>query len=189
MKKFSLRMLLLMLIFSLAACTQPISISPQNTENLASGSANAGQPGAEWTTESTAQINLSDESKVGNEDQLEQKKELILSINGNKMNVSWEDNDTVDELIDHIQNENIIVNTTIYGGFEQIGSLPRSFSKNDVQMTTAPGDIMLYSGDQLVVFFGSNSWSYTKLGHINLHVDELTELLNGNTVLVEISGV
>lgn len=113
----------------------------------------------------------------------------MLSINGNKINVSREDNDTVEELIDHIQNENIIVNTTLYGCFEQVGSLPRSFSRNAVQMTTAPGDIMLYSGDQLVVFFGSNNWSYTKLGHINLPVDELTELLNGSTVLIEISGV
>ena len=188
MKKFSMLLLFLILVFTFAVCSQPISRSSQNTESLASGSANAGQPGAEWTTESTAQINLSDESKVGDEDQMKQKKELILSINGNKMDGSWEDNDTVEELIDHIQNENIIVNTTLYGGFEQVGSLPRSFSRNDVQMTTAPGDIVLYSGDQLVAFFGSNSWSYTKLGHINLPVDELTELLNGNTALIEISG-
>ena len=120
---------------------------------------------------------------------MEQKKELILSINGNKLNVSWENNDTVNELIDHVQNENIVVDTTLYGGFEQVGSLPRFFSRNDVQMTTVPGDIVLYSGNQLVVFFGSNSWSYTKLGHINLSVEELAELLNGNTVLIEISGV
>ena len=88
MKKFSMLLLFLILVFTFAVCSQPISRSSQNTESLASGSANAGQPGAEWTTESTAQINLSDESKVGDEDQMKQKKELILSINGNKMDVS-----------------------------------------------------------------------------------------------------
>ena len=118
---------------------------------------------------------------------MKQKKELILSINGNKMDVSWEDNDTVEELIDHIQNENIIVNTTLYGGFEQVGSLPRSFSRNDVQTTTQPGDIVLYSGNQLVIFFGSNSWSYTRLSHIEgLSTDELTALLDKDVAVIEI---
>ena len=55
-------------------------------------------------------------------------------------------------------------------------------------MTTAPGDIVLYSGDQLVLFFGSNSWSYTKLGHIDsLTTEELTGLLGGSSEEVEIS--
>lgn len=57
-----------------------------------------------------------------------------------------------------------------------------------MQMTTAPGDIVLYSGDQLVLFFGSNSWSYTKLGHIDsLTTEELTGLLSGSSAEVEIS--
>ena len=66
------------------------------------------------------------------------------------------------------------------------GSFPQSFSRNDVQMTTEPGDIVLYSGDQLVVFFGSNSWSYTKLGHINLATEKLTELLGGESAVIEL---
>lgn len=53
-----------------------------------------------------------------------------------------------------------------YGGFEQVGSLPESIVSNDVQITTSPGDIALYSGNSIVIFFGTNSWAYTKLGHI-----------------------
>lgn len=78
-----------------------------------------------------------------------------------------------------------IFNTSAYGGFEQVGSFPRSFSRNDVQMTTEPGDIVLYSGNQLVVFFGSNSWSYTKLGHISLAAEKLAELLGGESTVIE----
>ena len=52
-------------------------------------------------------------------------------------------------------------------------------------MTTEPGDIVLYSGDQLVVFFGSNSWSYTKLGHISLAAEKLAELLGGESAVIE----
>ena len=55
-------------------------------------------------------------------------------------------------------------------------------------MTTQPGDIVLYSGNQLVIFFGSNSWSYTRLGHIDgLSTDELTALLDQDTVTFELS--
>ena len=76
-----------------------------------------------------------------------------MIVNGMALDVSWEDNETVEELLVYAQNGTITVNTTIYGGFEQVGSLPQSFSRNDVQMTTEPGDIVLYSGNQLVVFF------------------------------------
>ena len=112
---------------------------------------------------------------------------LVLSINGTVLDVQWEENETVSELLAYVQNENIVVNTTIYGGFEQVGSLPQSFSRNDTQMTTGPGDIALYSGNQLVLFFGSNSWSYTKLGHINgMFAEELSELLGVDSAIVEI---
>lgn len=111
---------------------------------------------------------------------------LVLSINGTVLDVQWEENETVAELLTYVQNENITVNTTIYGGFEQVGSLPRRFSRNDAQMTTGPGDIVLYSGNQLVLFFGSNSWSYTKLGHINgMSAEKLSELLGADSAVVE----
>lgn len=114
-----------------------------------------------------------------------QKKELTMIVNGMVLDVSWEDNATVAELLSYAPNGTITVHTTIYGGFEQVGSLPQSFSRNDVQLTTEPGDIVLYSGDQLVVFFGSNSWSYTKLGHINLAAEKLVELLGGDSAVIE----
>ena len=54
-------------------------------------------------------------------------------------------------------------------------------------MTAQPGDIVLYSGNQLVVFFSSNSWSYTKSGHVNdLSADELTVLLDKDQTVIEL---
>ena len=113
------------------------------------------------------------------------KQALTLTIDGIAVDVRWEDNDAVSELLDYVKDAHIVVHTSAYGGFEQVGSFPRSFSTNDVQMTTEPGDIVLYSGDQLVVFFGSNSWSYTKLGHISLAAEKLAELLGGESAVVE----
>ena len=82
------------------------------------------------------------------------------------------------------QNGAIEVFASRYGGFEQVGSLSQSFSRNDVQTTTQPGDIVLYSGNQLVIFFGSNSWSYTRLSHIEgLSTDAL---LDKDVAVIEI---
>ena len=114
------------------------------------------------------------------------KQALTLTIDGTAVDVRWEDNDAVSELLDYVKDAPIVVHTSAYGGFEQVGSFPQSFSRNDVQMTTEPGDIVLYSGDQLVVFFGSNSWSYTKLGHISLAAEKLAELLGGESAVIEL---
>ena len=111
---------------------------------------------------------------------------LVLTIDGTAVDVQWENNAAVVELYALAQNA-ITVNTSAYGGFEQVGSLPQSFSRSDVQMTAQPGDIVLYSGNQLVVFFGSNSWSYTKLGHISgLSADELAALLDKEQTVIEL---
>lgn len=113
---------------------------------------------------------------------------LFLTIDGTAVDIQWENNAAVAELYNLAQNA-ITVNTSAYGGFEQVGSLPQSFSRNDVQMTTQPGDIVLYSGNQLVIFFGSNSWSYTRLGHIEgLSTDELTTLLDKDIAVIEIKN-
>ena len=54
-----------------------------------------------------------------------------------------------------------------YAGFEKVGSLGTSLPTSNSQTTAQPGDIVLYNGNQIVVFYGTNSWSYTRLGHIN----------------------
>ena len=114
---------------------------------------------------------------------------LMLSIDGTPVTVLWEDNETVSELLTSAQNGAIEVFASRYGGFEQVGSLSQSFSRNDVQTTTQPGDIVLYSGNQLAIFFGSNSWSYTRLGHIEgLSTDELTALLDKDITVIEIKN-
>ena len=78
---------------------------------------------------------------------------------------------------------------SMYGGFEQVGSMGQSLPRNDVQTTTHYGDIVLYSGNQIVIFYGSNTWSYTRLGHVDLTQEEMTELLGGGDVTVTISDV
>ena len=76
---------------------------------------------------------------------------------------------------------------SMYGGFEQVGPIGQSLPRDDSQTTTQAGDIVLYSGNQIVVFYGSNSWSYTRLGHISdKTAEEMTELLSNGDVTITI---
>jgi hypothetical protein len=78
----------------------------------------------------------------------------------------------------------------MYGGFEQVGSIGTSLPRNDVQTTTEAGDIVLYSGNQIVVFYGSNSWAYTRLGKVtDKSKAEMSELLGNGDVMITVSMV
>ena len=72
----------------------------------------------------------------------------------------------------------------MYGGFEQVGSIGQSIVRNDRQTDTHYGDIVLYSGNQIVIFYGSNSWAYTRLGHVNLSQQEMRNLLGNGDVSI-----
>ena len=111
-------------------------------------------------------------------------KEMIIKINGQTIPVIWEDNESVAEIKHQAEQNPITVQMAKYGGFEQVGSLGRTYPSNDTRITTQNGDIVLYSSNQIVMFYGSNTWAYTRLGKINLSNDEVTGLLgNGNVTL------
>ena len=107
-------------------------------------------------------------------------KMMQMKINGNVVNVLWEENESVDALMDMCKDAPLEIQMSMYGGFEQVGPLGRNLPRNDSQTTTSAGDIVLYSGDQIVVFYGSNSWSYTRLGHITDQDNEGMAALLGN---------
>ncbi len=104
---------------------------------------------------------------------------MILVIDGEEYPVEWEENESVEALKELCP---LTVKMSMYGGFEQVGSLGESLPRNDEQITTEYGDIVLYSGNQIVVFYGSNTWAYTRLGHIDMTQEELTDLLGNGDV-------
>ena len=80
---------------------------------------------------------------------------------------SLENNTSVDALIQMMKETPIVINMRDYSGFEKVGALGTTLPDSNSQITAQAGDIVLYNKDQIVVFYGSNSWSYTKLGHVN----------------------
>ena len=106
-------------------------------------------------------------------EEVQQEKVLEMKIDGTPVTVAWEDNEAVAALKEYCR--------------DQVLTIPMSMYRNDVQTTTQSGDIMLYSGNQLVVFYGSNDWAYTRLGHItDKSQDELTALLSNGDISISL---
>ena len=111
-----------------------------------------------------------------------------VKINDEVFDVKLENNSATQELIKELKKGNVTVNTSEYGGFEKVGDLGFSLPTSDENIGTAPGDIVLYQGDKISLFYGSHSWSYTKLGKIdNVDSNKLKEVLGSGDVKLEFS--
>ena len=138
-------------------------------------------------TEISTSENVETESSEEN-DEPEGDGTMIMKIGDTKVNVEWEDNQAVEALRDMAKDGDITIQMSMYGDFEQVGSIGQSLPRDDKQTTTSSGDIVLYSGNQMVVFYGSNSWSYTRLGHISdKNTEDMTDLLSNGDVTITIS--
>ena len=114
-----------------------------------------------------------------NDNRVDEEMDIIyVKINNKVLDIKIENNSATKELIERLKNGDIIVSAHEYGGFEKVGNLGFSLPKEDKNISTSSGDIVLYQGNQISLFYNSNSWSYTKLGKIiNINNDELKTIL------------
>ena len=113
---------------------------------------------------------------------------LKISVNGTELTATLEDNSSAQALTELLKQGNITVDMSDYGNFEKVGNLPQSLPKNDEKITTVPGDIILYQGNKITIYYAENTWDFTKLGHINnITQEELKTLLGDGDVTVSLS--
>lgn len=111
------------------------------------------------------------------------KMQMNVQINGSTFTAVLEENEAADTLAEMVKQNPVTIRMRDYAGFEKVGSLGTSLPASDHQTTTEAGDIVLYQGDQIVMFYGSNSWSYTRLGYIG-DLDGWEEALGSGDVTV-----
>lgn len=92
---------------------------------------------------------------------------MSVTIGEQSFTVTLENNSATHELVKMMEKEPISIDMDDYSGFEKVGSLGKSLPTDNRKMTTQAGDIVLYSGNQIVMFYGSNSWEYTGIGRID----------------------
>ncbi len=113
---------------------------------------------------------------------------MILTIGNTTLTATLADNSSVDALVEDLKKGPISVDMRDYGNMEKVGDLGKSYPRNDVSITTEPGDIILYQGSALVIYYAPNSWSFTRLGKIDdITQQELKDVLGNGDVTVTLS--
>ena len=91
---------------------------------------------------------------------------FYLTVEGVTFPATFADNQGAEALADLLTDGPLTLSLEDYGGFEKVGSLGQSLPTSNTHITTQSGDIVLYQGKQIVLFYGSNAWSYTRLGQV-----------------------
>lgn len=179
MKKIHLTLAALFLIFCLSACGTAAQ-APDPGRQQTPGTEKTEKPetaaptGIEAGNEAGNEAGSGNESASDGENREEETEaspmKMQIRIGGKIFTTSLENNAAARELAEMMKKAPVSLDMSDYSGFEKVGALGRSLPADDRRITTVAGDIVLYNGSNIVMFYGTNTWSYTKIGHI----DDLT---------------
>ena len=132
--------------------------------------------------------NLDEDTKNSNNMEKINMDEIIIKVNGRVLNVKLEDNTSAKAFAEKLKSGDITISAHDYGNFEKVGNLGFSLPANDKNITTEAGDLILYQGNQITLYYDTNSWNFTKLGKVqNVLQNELKEILGSGNVKLTFS--
>lgn len=113
---------------------------------------------------------------------------MKITIGDTVLTAELADNSSVSALKELLADGPLTINMSDYANMEKVGPIGSSLPRNDEQITTGAGDIILYQGNSLVIYYDKNSWNFTRIGKINgVSQDELKEILGDGEVTVTFS--
>lgn len=113
---------------------------------------------------------------------------MILTINGQELMATLADNSSAQALKEMLSEAPLTISMRDYGSMEKVGGIGTDLPTNDEQITTEPGDLILYMGNAFVIYYAPNSWNFTRLGKINdITEKEWKEILGDSDVQVMLS--
>lgn len=117
----------------------------------------------------------------------EETRMFYIHVNGTVLTVNAENNSSAKALIALLETSDITVSMHDYGSFEKVGPLGADLPRNDEDITTSAGDVILYQGNQITIYYDENRWDFTRLGHIDTDQNELKTILGSGDVTVILS--
>ncbi|MCM1561906.1 MAG: cyclophilin-like fold protein [Butyrivibrio sp.] len=132
------------------------------------------------------------ESSSAENNQTEQEEESDMTMNiqigDNVLTATLVQNSSTETLVQMLSEGSITIEMNDYAGMEKVGSFPESLPRNDEQISTGAGDLILYQGNSFVIYYDTNSWNFTRLGRIdNVTEQELMEILGDGSVTAVLS--
>ena len=131
-----------------------------------------------------------DKGKINNDIENEEysNMKIKLEINNYELTATLVDNSSTKALVEKLKESNITINMNDYGNMEKVGQLDFTLPRNDQNITTTFGDLILYQGNNFVIYYDTNNWSLTKLGKIdNIDKQQLKNILGSGSVDVTLS--
>ena len=117
---------------------------------------------------------------------LNQQKEEIkinIDVNGHTLTSVLSDNSSAQAFAELLESGSVTIEMNDYGNFEKVGTLPETLPRNDERITTEAGDLILYQGNQITIYYDENTWNFTRLGKLeNITQAELKEILGEGSI-------
>lgn len=113
---------------------------------------------------------------------------IYAHIGDSTLEILPENNSSAQAVLEILKESDITVDIHDYGNFEKVGSLGSTLPTNDERITTQPGDVILYQGNQITIYYDKNTWNFTRLGKVqNVSGKELKDILGEGNVSVTFS--
>ncbi len=140
-----------------------------------------------WNNE-TREITIEKLTEENNTEDNNMNNQIKIKVGDRVLTATLAENSSAEALKELLSEKDITINMSDYGNFEKVGSLGTSLPTNDKRITTEPGDLILYQGNSITIYYDKNTWSFTRLGKIDdITQSELKEILGEGDVTVTFS--
>lgn len=113
---------------------------------------------------------------------------MILTMNGQELTATLADNSSAQALKEMLSAAPLTITMRDYGNMEKVGDIGTDLPTNDEQITTEPGDLIIYMGNAFVIYYAPNAWNFTRLGKIDdITAEGLKDILGEGEVQVTLS--
>jgi hypothetical protein len=113
---------------------------------------------------------------------------MKIIVGNRELTATLAQNSSTEALKELLKAGPLTIDMRDYGNMEKVGGLGKDLPANDERITTAPGDLILYQGNALVIYYAPNTWTFTRLGKINdVTGEELKTILGKGNVTVTLS--
>ena len=113
--------------------------------------------------------------------------DIYAHVGKNVLTIKMEDNSSAQAFVDLLQGGDLTIDMHDYGNFEKVGSIGTDLPRNDKRIRTKPGDVILYQGNQITIYYDVNEWNFTLLGRVQ-NTAGLKEVLGNDKVTVRFSS-
>lgn len=190
MRRWLMVALMLAVLVMLAGCAAGGSSAPgvqQSGSKGASAEESAQQAGSGLETPEAPEP-VEEETSQGEEETGMAQHQFYITANDTTFTAVFADNSSAQALEELLEQGDLTLSMSDYGGFEKVGSLGSQLPQNNEQITTEPGDVILYQGSSITIYYDTNSWNFTRLGKIeDVTKEELLAALGEGDVEVTLS--